>query len=122
MTADGVSNTEAVALIYAVLGSFFLGGLFIGSVTTLGRVVYYRAKGVARPRLLTRDVLVYGNLSVGIGLITAIRFLPPEVRVAMTTGNIGWALATSLPFVIAVFVYCYYELAVIRLSPPGDGE
>lgn len=117
-----MSSTDAVALIYVIAGSFFLGGLFVGTITTLARVVYYRAKGAPRPRLLTRDILVYGSFSLGIGLITAIRFLPPEVRVAMTTGNIGWAVATSLPFVVGVAVYCWFEIFIIRLKPPGDAE
>lgn len=115
-----VNNPEAVAFIYTLAGITFLIGLFVGAVSTLARVVYYRIHGTRRPRLLTRDVLVYGGLALSFGLIAGVRLLPLDVRLALTTGNVGWALATSVPAVIAVIVYCYFELAVIERARGGE--
>lgn len=115
-----VNNPGLVSTIYFIAGVLFLVGLFIGAVSTLARVVFYRANGTKRPRLLTRDVLVYGGLALSFGLIAGVRLLPLEVRLALTTGNVGWALATSVPAVVAMVVYCYFELAVIERVRGGE--
>lgn len=106
-------NPQAVAAIYLVAGSLFLLGLFVGTVTTLARVVFYRIHGKRRPRLLTRDLVVFGGLALSFGLITVVRFLPIPTRAAMTSGNVIWALVSTVPAVMAVAFYCYVELFVI---------
>ena len=113
-----MTDLQVVQLIYTVGGSIFLIGLFAGFARTLARVVYYLRNRAERPRLLNRDVLVIGGLSMSFGLITIIRFLPPEVRVAITSGNVLWALLTTVPAIVAVLVYLYFEIWVIER--PGD--
>jgi hypothetical protein len=107
------NNPALVQTIYFVAGSLFLGGLFLGALTTIARVVYYRIHRTARPRLLTRDLIVYGGLALSFGLITLVRFLPVETRQQVTTGNVLWAIATTVPAVLAVLYYCYIEIFVI---------
>jgi hypothetical protein len=115
-----VNNPEIVAAIYLVAGVLFLGGFVIGALTTLARVLYYRIHNIRRPRLLTRDVVVWGGLAVSFALISAVRFLPAEVRMQFTAGNVGWALATSIPAVAAVLTYVYFELWVIERTQVED--
>lgn len=109
-----MTDQQLVQLVYTVGGSIFLVGLFGGFARTLARVVYYLRHKAERPRLLNRDVLVIGGLSLSFGLITVIRFLPQEARIALTTGNVAWAVLTTVPAVIAVLVYLYFELWVIE--------
>lgn len=115
--AGVLNNPDGVAAVYYVGGIIFLLGLFAGTGRTMARVVYYRWKGIARPRLLTRDAIVYGGFSTSMALITVIRFLPLEQRLAFATGNVLWALATTLPACIAVVAYTYFEFFVVERLP-----
>lgn len=108
------NNPDAVAVIYVVFGLIFLFGMFAGTARTLARVVYYLRNGTQMPRLLIRDAICWGGFSVSFGLITLIRFLPPEQRIALTLGNVLWAIATVVPSCIAVFAYLYFEVWVIE--------
>lgn len=105
---------EAVSLIYVIAGSVFLIGLLLAVVSTGARVIWYMRHDEPRPRLLTRDVLVKGGLCISFGLIAGVRFLPPDQRSLITTGNVAWALLTSVPAAFAMVVYLYYEIAVIK--------
>jgi hypothetical protein len=105
---------EIVQRIYTAGGAVFLLALFAGFARTLARVVYYLRNRNQRPRLLNRDVVVIGGLAISFGLITLIRFLPVETRVSLTSGNIAWALLTTVPAVVAVLVYAWYEYAIIE--------
>lgn len=109
-----MSPEATVQLIYTITGSIFLIALFAGFGRTVARVFFYYRKKTERPRLLTRDFIVLGGLCISFGLITAVRFLPIEVRQALTTGNVAWALATTIPACVGVLVYLYYEVAVIE--------
>jgi hypothetical protein len=113
------NDPDAVALVYFVGGVTFLLALFAGTAWTLARVAYYVAVGEPRPRLLTRDLIVYAGFSISFGLITLIRFLPLDQRLALTTGNVLWALATTGPACIAVLTYLYYEVFVVKLGAKG---
>jgi hypothetical protein len=115
-------NPDAVALIYLVGGVTFLLALFAGTVWTLARVLYYIVVGEPRPRLLTRDLIVYTGFSISFGLITLIRFLPLEERLALTVGNVLWALATTGPACVAVLTYLWYEVFVVKLGTRSAAE
>lgn len=106
-----VLTTDSV---YLVGGIVFLTFLFGGFVRTLARVVYYASNRAERPKLLTRDVLVIGGLSVSFGLITIVRFLPLEARLSLTSGNVLWALVSTVPACFAVIVYAAYEYLIIE--------
>lgn len=124
-----MSSADIVAVIYGIGGTLFLAGFLVAVVTTGARTLWYlrhrgqplpplpvwpvTAEVVAMPRLLTRDIIVKGGMFISFGLIAAIRFLPPETRTHFTAGNIWWALLTTLPAVIAILVYDYFELRVI---------
>lgn len=116
-----LNDPGLVAVIYLVGGALFLGGFAIGALTTLGRVLYYFLHRIQRPRLLTRDVIVWGGLALSFAQIAIVRFLPPEVRTQLTQGNLGWALSTTLPAVVAVLTYVYFELFVIERTK-GDPD
>lgn len=123
-----MTNADLIATIYGIGGTVFLGGFLVAVVTTGARVMWYvRHKGealppwpgitdpgvVAIPRLLTRDVIVKSGMFISFGMIAALRFLPPETRIAFTAGNVGWALLTTIPAVVAILTYDYFELRVI---------
>lgn len=109
-----LNDPGLVAVIYLVSGIVFLGGFAIGALTTLARVLYYFLHHIQRPRLLTRDVIVWGGLALSFAQITAVRFLPPDLRVQLTQGNVVWALATTIPAVVSVCTYVYFEMWVIE--------
>jgi hypothetical protein len=109
------NNPDAVGVIYLVASLTFLGGILLGWISTLARVVYYARNHVPRPRLLTRDVLVKGGYSVSFTLIALVRLLPAETRAALDlAGNVPWALLTSIPAAFASLVYLYFEWFVIE--------
>jgi hypothetical protein len=108
------NNPDLVAMVYGIGGIVFLVGFAIGALTTLARVVYYSIHRIRRPRLLTRDVVVWGGLALSFAQIASVRFLPSDVRTLFTTGNVVWALTTTIPAVVAVVTYCYFELWVIE--------
>ncbi len=108
-----MTNTEFIAAVYILGGSIFLGGFLLAVVTTGARFLWYVRYRHPRPRLLNRDIIVKGGMFTSFGLIAAIRFVPPEQRVTLTQGNVAWAVATTLPAVVAIVVYCIYELFVI---------
>lgn len=113
-----MTNPQAVQLIYTILGWVFLLALLAGFSRTAARVLYYARHKGTRPRLLTRDVIVYGGFSITFGLITLVRLLPQDDRVALTTGNVLWALSTTVPACIAVLTYLYFELFIIERGWP----
>lgn len=106
---------ETVQTIYALGGSAFIA-LLIGSVLTTGaRVLFYLRQGKPRPRLLTRDVLVKGQLLLAFTPIIIVRFLDPDTRAALNlTSNVPWALWTTAFGVSALAVYLYFEIFVIE--------
>lgn len=109
-----MTDTQLVQVIYAIGGTIFIVAIFVGAATTLARVLLYARNGKRRPRLLNRDLIVIGGLAWSFGLITALRFLPLEQRVAITAGNVAWALVTTIPAVIAAVTYVYAEFFVVR--------
>lgn len=109
-----MTDQQIVQTIYTIGGSIFLIALFAGFARTVARVIYYLQHKALRPRLLNRDFLVIGGLALSFGLITVVRFLPLEARLALTTGNVLWALMTTVPACIAVLTYAWYEYRVIE--------
>jgi hypothetical protein len=109
-----MTDTDVVAAIYTYGGIAFIVLIVVGAITTVARVLFYARNNAPRPRLLTRDVIVIGGLAWSFSLIVAVRFLPSEQRVAFTTGNIAWALVTTLPALIAATTYVYFELFVVK--------
>lgn len=109
-----MTDADTVRTIYLVGGSIFILGLLLSLVTTGGRVLYLVRQKRRRPELLYRDLVVMGGLAASFVLIASVRLLPPELRSAITSGNVLWAAATTLPAVVAVLVYLYFELFVIR--------
>lgn len=122
MESAAMSDMEIVQRIYAVGGTAIIAGFLLAVTTTGARVLFYLRHGKPRPRLLNRDIVTKGGMAVTIVLITVIRFYPPNVRVALTAGNIGWALITTGAAVIAIWAYNYYELFVIKRKRPDDAD
>lgn len=115
-----LNNPDGVALVYTVGGAVFLIALFAGFVRTAIRVIFTPASAYEsghRPVLLVRDLVVIGGFSVTMTAITLIRFLPPETRIAVTQGNVWWALLTTVPICIAVLAYLYAEFFLIERRP-----
>lgn len=113
-----LDNPDAVALVYGIGGSAFLLLFAAGTIWTLARVLYYRVVGEAIPLILKRDAVVNGSFCLSFGLIVVIRFLPLDSRIALTSGNVWWALLTTLPAVLAALTYLVFEVFVIKLHPP----
>jgi hypothetical protein len=114
-------NPDVVNVIYLVAGLAFLGGIVLGWLSTMARVVYYQRNHVQRPRLLTRDVLVKGGYSISFLLITLVRFLPTADRAALDlSGNVWWAILTAIPAAFSSLTYLWYELFVIERSRTAE--
>lgn len=121
-----MSPVEQIQVIYAVGGTVFIAGFLVAFVTTGARFLWYvRHSGhalppvanrlydpdvVRMPVLLRRDMITKGGMFLSFGLIVLLRFLPQETRIAYTTGNVPWALITTIPACIAILVYDWYEI------------
>src|SRR4051812_39790349 len=94
--------------------------LFLGSGSVLARVAYYRAHGYRRPRLLTRDAIMLGGFSLSFGLVLFARVASGQggISTEQFRASIPWGLLTSVPAVVAVAAFTYYELFVIERGSP----
>jgi hypothetical protein len=102
---------------YAIFASaLFTALLDVGLLATLGRAYWRISRGYKIPRLMARDLALMGGLAWPFCLILAVRTLPEAERV-MLIGSLEWALITSVPPIIGIAVWDYFELFVIR--PPG---
>jgi hypothetical protein len=102
MRLPDVDTISTIALV------IFAAGLAFGTGSTVFRMVALRRRRMHQPRLIWRDVAVFGLLSVDFLLIALHRALGWEFA-----GQVWWALLTSGIAVAAVGVYAYYELRVI---------
>ena len=95
--------------------------LFVGAGSVLARVAYYRSHGYRRPRLLTRDAIMLTGFALSFGLILAARVGVQQgwVTAQALRDSFAWGLATSLPAIVAVATFCWYELRVIERVDPA---
>lgn len=89
----------------------FLFLLGLGTTTTVIRGLRFMAVGIPLPQLLVRDIISKLGLAVPLVLIFSVRWLLGST--ASLSGNLLWVLVTSLPALIGVGVYCYYELVIL---------
>lgn len=116
-----MTDLELVELINRISFVAFWLLLFVGALSTIARVAYYRVHGFRRPRLLVRDALVIGGFAVSFGLILLVRVLRDAGHdVTPLSTALWWALVTSIPAIGAVAVYVWFELFVIERG--GDHE
>lgn len=111
-------SPEIVNLVYGIGLLAFLFFLIVAAVTTIARVAMYRVMGFRRPRLLKRDAILVTGFAITFGAIMV-------ARVVNATGlrnNVAWALATTVPALIAIGTYVYYELFVIERSPSASRD
>jgi hypothetical protein len=112
-------NPDGVAAIFGIGGIVYLAALLAGFVRTVVRLRIPAADWPEghRPQLLVRDVLVIGGFAVSSTAVVLIRFLPLSERLALTQGNVLWALLTTIPSCVAVLTYVWFELFVIGKRP-----
>lgn len=106
-----------VEVVGAVALMLFVAGVLLGFGSTAFRLVRLHRAGIPLPRLIWRDVMVFGGLAltfVAIGIHRVMGFPFAD--------ELWWALGTSSVAVIAVWIYVYYELAVVghRRDEPGE--
>lgn len=82
--------------------------LVIGMITTTIRRIGLAMKGAPSPKLLPRDLILFGGLSFPFVLILASRATDTNLR-----GELWWIALTTIPQLIAAAVYVYYEIFVI---------
>lgn len=86
----------------------FVAGLLTAVFSTLARLVRLHRAGIPRPLLIWRDLEVFGLLAGTFALLLAHRVAGmPFVR------EVWWAVLTAGAAVLAIFIYCWYELVVI---------
>jgi D-alanyl-lipoteichoic acid acyltransferase DltB (MBOAT superfamily) len=87
--------------------------LFLGLFTTSARVIELRRRDQSLPTLLIRDLIMLVGLAWPFAAVLVVRAftLGPLV-----TGQFWWYAVTTIPPIIAVGVYCYFELFVIGKS------
>lgn len=106
-----MTETSMVAIWNVLAFVLFTFLLFAGFLRTFARLLYYVRNRAQRPRLLNRDAVMIGGFATSFGMILFVRAvgLGPVVR-----DSVVWAVATSIPALVAVAVYVYYEYAVIE--------
>lgn len=111
-----LDNRAMVDAIYGIGILLFGVFLFVGASVTIARMAYYRAHRFKRPRLLVRDAVVISSFALTMGLIMVARVL----GATNLRDNVLWALATTVPLVIAFGTYAFYEVAVIERPHEGS--
>lgn len=94
--------------------------LFVGAVSVIARLVFYRVHRYRQPRLLIRDAILLGGFSISFGLVLLGRVAvsngwvtPEELR-----DSVPWGLATVIPAILSVGAFAYFELFVIERGAP----
>lgn len=108
---------ETLSTIY--FGLFILL-LIIAAATTLGRIFAKVYWGVPIPKLLLRDAIVMPGLAGSFVLVLFARVLGSDIG-ATLRGNPAWITLTSIPALVALGVYVYFEIWVIG-PPKRDKE
>lgn len=86
--------------------------LAVGASTTAARVIDLYRRKVARPVLLGRDLVLIVGLAWPFAAILLIRAGGPAAS-DLVRGQLWWTLLTSIPPIVAVAVYDWFELRVI---------
>ena len=107
MTLNEIASL-AIFLIFVLL-------LVTGAVSTGVRFMSYRRLDAKPPLLLGRDVALLVGLSIPFVLIAFVRAIGLTGAVAGDAGpELWWLLLTGIPPILALSVYCYFELWVIE--------
>ena len=94
--------------------------LFVGAISVVARVVYYRSHGYRQPRLLTRDAVMLVGFSLSFGAVLFARVATNQgVDPSIFRESVAWGLLTALPAIVAVATFAYYELFVIERGAPS---
>lgn len=93
----------------------FVALLVVAAVTTVGRVVAKLFWHIPLPRLLIRDAITMAGLTLPFLMIFAARAASSEFKEGLR-GNLLWITVTSVPAIIALATYVYFEIFVI--GPP----
>ena len=107
MTVEGVGVGALV---------LFVAGVLLGFGSTAFRLIRLHRAGITLPRLIWRDVLVFGGfaitfVAIGIHRVMGLPF----------ADELWWAVGTSSVAVIAVWIYDFYEFVIVghrRDAPP----
>lgn len=108
-------------LVNRVALALFTVGVLLGFGSTAFRLVRLHLAGIPLPRLIWRDVVVFGGLALTFVAIGVHRVLDMPFA-----GELWWSLASASVAVIAVWVYVWYEFAVVGhrrdIAPPDVTE
>ena len=91
----------------------FLSLLVLGAGATVLRGFHYLAVHEPMPKLLVRDMISRTGLAVPLTLLFGVRFLMPFISIQGLAQNPVWVLGTTVPAIVGVAVYAYYELFVL---------
>jgi hypothetical protein len=109
-------QVNAIALV------LFVAGVVLGFGSTFVRLVRLHRAGIDLPRLIWRDIGVFGLLSVTFLLVAVARVQGWQVTAWPDAARIGWTVATASPAVLAAWIYVFYELRVIGHRRDGRDE
>jgi hypothetical protein len=91
----------------------FIVLLVVGAGATITRGVSYLRAHEPMPKLLLRDIFSRTGLALPLTLVFAVRFLRPFIDLTGLGQQPWYILLTTLPALIGVAVYAYFELFVL---------
>ncbi len=97
-----------VEIVTATALLLFALGLAFGAGSTIARMLRFRSRRIPQPRLIWRDVGVFGLLALAFLLIAINRALGWQF-----TFHLWWVVFTSVIAVAAIGIYDYYEIFVV---------
>jgi hypothetical protein len=104
---------------YSLIAVFVFTALVVlGALLTIERALWRRRHGFRLPLLLYRDLALLVGLAWPFVLILGVRTLPDADRIALIT-SLEWTLVTTVPAILGVAVWVYFEAFVIRRPGPN---
>jgi hypothetical protein len=106
-----VTEAQLVSGLNAIVLIVYIGALLLGAAKTAQRVVSYSRRHLRRPRLLTRDLIVFGGHALTfllVGLNRAFNWGPT------VSGRWWWIVISATPALVGVLTYCWFEFFVIE--------
>lgn len=106
-----MTEAQLVEVLNLTVLVVYVGALVFGASTTFRRAWWFHSHGQRRPRLLTRDLIVFGG--------HALTFLSIVIARAFgwgpfVSGRWWWIVASAGGAVVGALTYCWYEVRVIR--------
>ena len=113
-----MTTTELLSFSLLVIFAMMLNASI---VLILFRLIWFRRMKLTVPVLLWRDLAVKVGFGISIGAVLVLRFLRQLGISEDPIYQVWWILITTLPAVLGMGVFLYFELVIIG-PPATPGE